>query len=382
MNPQQQSYSMPFWDFIQSLDPNQGPGRGVDHSAPPPFPPFGGPGQHGAHPPPPGPHGAHPPPPPHGSGAEWGPWFHGPVPHHWDHHGRRGRRGNHHRGGMNEGEPSGDDGWNSASDTERDVDQEKRDSPDTMPVDVPDPAEVAPEDDQAPPSHPHFRGHGGRRGGGRCGRGGRGGPGGRGGRGGRGGFGFGGFFPGGGPGPHRGPRHFHGPHPPPPPYSGQGFPFDFGGYMRGWANHPLFQNIREHAQRFQEAQSGNGNETDNSFTPPVDIFDTERAFILHVALPGAKKEDIGVNWDADRSVLNIAGVVHRPGDEEFLSTLTSSERKVGLFERNVTLPPPGSDERDEVDGLGITAKMEDGVLVITVAKVEKEWTEIRKVDIE
>ncbi|KAH7170981.1 HSP20-like chaperone [Dactylonectria macrodidyma] len=373
---QQQPFSMPFWDFIQSLDPNQASGRGVDHNAPPPYPhfgagfPFGGPGHHGVRPPPPphGPHGAHhPPPPPHGPDSEWGPWFHGPMPNHWEPHGRRGRRGHHHRGGMNEGEPSGEEGWNSASDTERDVDQEKRDSTDTMPVDAPDPAEVAPEDAQTLPSRPHPRGRAGRWGG-RCGRGGRGGRGRRG--------GFGGFFPRGGPGPH------HGPGSHPPPFSGQGSPFDFSGFMRGWANHPLFQNIRDHAQRFQEAQSGEGNDAIDSFAPPVDIFDTERAFVLHVALPGAKKEDVGVNWDADRSVLNISGVVHRPGDEEFLNTMTSSERKVGVFDRNVTLPPPGADERDEVDGLGITAKMEDGVLVVTVPKAEKEWTEVRKVDIE
>ena len=81
-------------------------------------------------------------------------------------------------------------------------------------------------------------------------------------------------------------------------------------------------------------------------------------------------------------MLNIAGVVYRPGDEEFLSTLASSERRVGMFERNVTLPPEGSTQRDEVDGLAISAKMEDGVLVIAVPKLEKEWTEIHKVDIE
>lgn len=141
------------------------------------------------------------------------------------------------------------------------------------------------------------------------------------------------------------------------------------------------RNIRDHAQRFQEAY-GVGDADSDSFTPPVDIFDTEKAFVLHVSLPGAKKEDIGVNWDADRSLLNIAGVVHRPGDEEFLATLSTSERRVGMFERNVTLPPEGSERAEEIDGSGIAAKMEDGVLVITVPKVEKEWTEIRKVDIE
>lgn len=118
---------------------------------------------------------------------------------------------------------------------------------------------------------------------------------------------------------------------------------------------------------------------ENNFTPPVDVFATESAYILHIALPGAKKEDVGVNFDSDKGVLNVAGVVYRHGDEEFLKTLTQGERKVGVFDRSVKLPPAG--EEDEVDGDAITAKLEDGILMVTVPKVEKEWTEVKKVDI-
>ncbi|KAK2683113.1 Alpha crystallin/Hsp20 domain [Fusarium oxysporum f. sp. vasinfectum] len=166
---------------------------------------------------------------------------------------------------------------------------------------------------------------------------------------------------------------------PPPPYGG---PFDLSGLFRGWGNHPFFRNMREQFQENQNQEQDTNDSSDSSFNPPIDIFNTEKSYVIHVALPGAKKEDIGVNWDADRNLLKIAGVVHRPGDEAFLSTLSSGERKVGMFERNVALPPTGADERDEVDGLGITAKMEDGVLAITVPKAEKEWTEIHKIDIE
>lgn len=389
MNSDQQNHaSMPFWDFIQSLDPNSGAGRGVDHNGPQypnmaNFPagfPFGGPGHHGPqgphgphhgppHGPPHGPAGPAPPGPPdaNGAGFEWGPaaWFQGPAGP-WAHHDRRGPH--HHRGwsrhGMNPTESRGDEGRASTSDAEPQGEKEKNDSPDTIRNDVPDPAEVTPEDDEH--EHPpHHRGCGRGRGRGR-----------RGGcRGGRGGF-QPGFRWG---GPHQMPGAFPGAHPPPPPYSGQGAPFDFGGFLRGCANHPFFQNLRDQAQqRFQNPSSND----DDSFTPPVDVFSTERAYVLHVSLPGAKKEDIGVNWDGESGVLNIAGVVHRPGDEEFLSTLSTTERKVGMFERNVTLPPAGSTDRDEVDGFAITAKMEDGILIVTVPKVEKEWTEIHKIDIE
>lgn len=82
-------------------------------------------------------------------------------------------------------------------------------------------------------------------------------------------------------------------------------------------------------------------------------------------------------------MLHLAGVVYRHGDEAFLKTLSQGERKVGVFERTVKLPPAGgNEEKEEVDGEAITAKLEDGVLVVTVPKMEREWTEVKRVDIE
>jgi len=153
--------------------------------------------------------------------------------------------------------------------------------------------------------------------------------------------------------------------------------------FEAFASHPIAQALRTYAEQAGLGADREAGETDgeNNFTPPIDVFSTPTAYVLHVALPGAKKEDVGVNWDAEKSELNVAGVVYRQGDEEFLKTLSKKERKVGVFERNVKLPP-GEEEKEEVDGDNISAKLEDGVLIVTVPKVEKEWTEVKKVDIE
>ena len=125
----------------------------------------------------------------------------------------------------------------------------------------------------------------------------------------------------------------------------------------------------------KDADNANGKD----FTPPADIFDTPDAYVVHISLPGAKKEDVGVNWDADKSELNVAGVIYRPGDEEFLRTLALDERKVGVFDRKVKL---GSKAKPaNVDADGIAAKMEDGVLLVTIPKTE-EFVDVKKVDIE
>ena len=131
------------------------------------------------------------------------------------------------------------------------------------------------------------------------------------------------------------------------------------------------------ADIFGEAEAA-GEEQD--FKPDVDVFDTEQAFVIHVSLPGAKKEDVGVNWDAEKSEVNIAGVTYRPADEEVIKTLALDERKVGPFERKVRLGSRANPA--QVDADSITAKLEDGILVIEVPKLDKDYVEIKKVDIE
>lgn len=121
---------------------------------------------------------------------------------------------------------------------------------------------------------------------------------------------------------------------------------------------------------------------DSDFEPRGDIFDTATQYIVHLSLPGAKKSDVGVDWDGENSVLRIAGVVHRPNaDEELLNHLVVDQRKreVGVFEKSIRL----GTRRDpaSIDVAGIEAKMSDGVLVVKVPKVEREH-KTREVPIE
>lgn len=153
--------------------------------------------------------------------------------------------------------------------------------------------------------------------------------------------------------------------------------------IQALSSHPIAQAFGvPAAQRSGETLVPEDADTENSFVPPIDVFTTEDAYVLHIALPGAKKEDVGVHWDAEKGMLNMAGVVYRPGDEKFLETLTKKERKVGAFERTMKLPL-NEEDKSEIDGDNITAKLEDGVLVVTVPKLEKEesWTEVKRVDI-
>jgi len=164
-------------------------------------------------------------------------------------------------------------------------------------------------------------------------------------------------------GGRRGGAHGHGRGPWGPGYHHRGgFPFGrFGGLAGAFFNE-------------------NRETEDENFKPEADVFDTETAYVVHLSLPGAKKEDVGCSWDPEKSELTVSGVVYRPGDEEFLQTLALDERKVGAFERKVRLGSRANPAQVDIDG--ITAKLEDGILRVEVPKQDKDYVEVKMVDIE
>lgn len=207
-------------------------------------------------------------------------------------------------------------------------------------------------------------------------------------------------------------RGFHGP-PPPGPYGHpghhgpSGHPFWAAGHGRGPRPHggcrgrggrgrhhggnprsnagpqgPGFDFLRGLAEQFGfpvNEQAGEGAD----FTPPVDVFDTTAQYIVHVSLPGAKKNDLSIDYDVDESTLRLAGVIYRPGvTEDLHEALVMEERarEVGVFEREVRLGSREAPADISVDE--ISAKLEEGVLVVTLPKIVRQPEPKKKVVVE
>jgi len=172
---------------------------------------------------------------------------------------------------------------------------------------------------------------------------------------------------------HRGHGAFH---------NGFGGPHGFGGPLesrpRGFPFH--LSPFAGHPWVSGSFRAASESETNQDFSPPVDVFEMDESYVIHISLPGAQKDDVGINWNGDKSELSIAGVIYRPGDEEFLKTLALSERAVGPFDRKVRLGNESYPVRVAEDA--ITAKLEDGVLVVVIPKQDKGFVEVKKVDIE
>ncbi|OQE46037.1 hypothetical protein PENCOP_c001G08624 [Penicillium coprophilum] len=153
---------------------------------------------------------------------------------------------------------------------------------------------------------------------------------------------------------HKGGPGGHGRHHGGPPFGG---PFDFLRQLGAGLGFPM-----------------NGPTAEGvDFTPSVDVFDTHAKYIVHVSLPGAKKSDLSIDYDAGESVLHVAGVVYRPGVNENLHhALVMDERgpQVGVFEREVRLGSRAAPAFVIIND--ISAKLEDGVLNVTLPKIVQD----------
>jgi HSP20 family protein len=109
---------------------------------------------------------------------------------------------------------------------------------------------------------------------------------------------------------------------------------------------------------FQDFWSPTGS---GSFVPAADVVENEAHYLLHLDLPGLRREDIKVN--VENGYLEISGSRNQADNDE-KDTVVRRERFRGEFTRRFRLG-------DRVVAGGIEAKYEDGVLEVKVPKVEE-----------
>jgi len=106
----------------------------------------------------------------------------------------------------------------------------------------------------------------------------------------------------------------------------------------------------------------NGGKQMTSFSPKVDIAESEIEFELHFQIPGMKKEDIKIDLEKDR--LTVSGE-RKMAEEKNEKNFHSVESYYGTFSRSFFLP-------DNVNVDKIDASYEDGILNIVIPKDEKK----------
>ncbi len=128
---------------------------------------------------------------------------------------------------------------------------------------------------------------------------------------------------------------------------------------------PTFPATRNDYCSPDRANYGSVNKTKGTL-PGVNVKESADSFTLEVAAPGLKKENF--NLELEKHQLKISAVTSEVKKEDETPTpeekFTRREFHYRSFERYFNLP-------DSVDGDKITAKYEDGILMVHVPKKEE-----------
>jgi len=112
-------------------------------------------------------------------------------------------------------------------------------------------------------------------------------------------------------------------------------------------------------------------EPSTAWVPPVDIVEEPETMKITAEIPGVKPEDVKVT--VTDNLLTLSGTKFQVKEEK-TAKLHRYERDYGAFERTFTLPAT-------VNGKGIKATYSEGLLTVTLPKVESAKPQTVSIDV-
>jgi len=125
-------------------------------------------------------------------------------------------------------------------------------------------------------------------------------------------------------------------------------------FSQGWM-HPNFGSLLGHSKDQHLGMPFEGR------SPKVDLIDNDNEVIIRAELPGIKKKDINISMNSHQ--VTIKGSTHEEINEK-KDDYYHTEIASGSFCRTMTLPC-------EVNVDETTSKLKDGLLELTMPKIEK-----------
>ena len=109
----------------------------------------------------------------------------------------------------------------------------------------------------------------------------------------------------------------------------------------------------------------------NATAPAINVKESDTEYTVELAAPGLKKDDFNVNIDRDGNLHIHMESKAEKKDEDKKSHYLRREFSYSKFEQTLLLP-------DDVDKDGIGAKVDNGVLTVTLPKTQKKEDKERK----
>lgn len=98
---------------------------------------------------------------------------------------------------------------------------------------------------------------------------------------------------------------------------------------------------------------------DSQRSPALDVAETDRAYTVKLEMPGVAKEDVKVSIDGRR--VSVEAATRKEEEKKEGERIVYRERSLASFARSFTVAA-------ELDQAESTAKLENGVLTLTLAK--------------
>ena len=113
--------------------------------------------------------------------------------------------------------------------------------------------------------------------------------------------------------------------------------------------------------------------TDSSqnFQPSFNISQNKTSYFIDTDLPGIDKKDINISIDDDMITISGERKINQKHDDRYQRYNNSN---YGAFEKSFHIPDDANIDK-------IDAKMDNGVLTISIKKAEKVSADIRKISI-
>jgi len=123
-------------------------------------------------------------------------------------------------------------------------------------------------------------------------------------------------------------------------------------------------NLTRRETEREAVQAGNGEEiapqAERFITPRVSVYETPEEVLLELEMPGVSRDSIDISLERDE--LTVTGIRKR---EDFRGEVLHRERLTNSFRRSFVLS-------ERIDGNGIRARYDNGILFLTLPKSEDQ----------
>ncbi len=103
----------------------------------------------------------------------------------------------------------------------------------------------------------------------------------------------------------------------------------------------------------------------NATAPAVNVLDNENSYEIELAAPGLTKEDFKVSLDSDGNLSIVMEKKHNENEDRKNARYLRREFAYSKYQQIMSLP-------DDADREKIDAKVENGVLTVSIPKIVKK----------